>query len=291
MSPSAPFGHDTVRLGPHVEQRHHGDQRAYPSGAPLVVTGRDGRLAIDSARDVVPVDHDGFLLSHFHEDHVVGVEVSGLPARVHVDDLRAVRSWEGFAEASGYEDPAWRELVTTQFSWRAATRAEPLDVDVPIDLGGVTVTPIHLPGHTPGHCGFLVEPDGVLYLGDIDLSGFGPYYGDRTSTLSDTITTLRTVRDVEARVYTTFHHRGHVVGQQAFRKALDRHAAMVWTRHKRVEALLEEGLQDAADMTGRGVVYRPGTQPPWGHEGERRMIELHLERPHLPPSPHEQEHA
>lgn len=33
-------------------------------------------------------------------------------------------------------------------------------------------------GHTAGHSAVLVAPKGVAFIGDIDLSGFGPYYGD-----------------------------------------------------------------------------------------------------------------
>ena len=43
----------------------------------------------------------------------------------------------------------------------------------------------HLPGHTAGHCALVVESEGVAFIGDIDLSGFGPYYGDATSSLAD----------------------------------------------------------------------------------------------------------
>src|SRR5207244_11874187 len=46
------------------------------------------------------------------------------------------------------------------------------------DLGRVSVRVIHAPGHTRGHCCIAIEPDGVLYLGDIDLTSFGPYYGE-----------------------------------------------------------------------------------------------------------------
>lgn len=31
-------------------------------------------------------------------------------------------------------------------------------------------------GHTAGHSALLVAPKGVAFIGDIDLSGFGPYY-------------------------------------------------------------------------------------------------------------------
>jgi glyoxylase-like metal-dependent hydrolase (beta-lactamase superfamily II) len=192
-------------------------------------------------------------------------------------DLPAVRSWEGFEELSGYRSPEWRSLVQVEFSWAAAPHAQVLESDQQIDLGGVAVTPIHLPGHTPGHCGFLIEPDGVLYLGDIDLSSFGPYYGDAAASLEETIASLEQVREIDARIYTTFHHRGHFVGRPAFTAALATHRAVIDARHERVLKLLDSGLTEAKSMTGQGIVYRLGTAPPWGREGERRMIEQHID--------------
>jgi glyoxylase-like metal-dependent hydrolase (beta-lactamase superfamily II) len=66
---------------------------------------------------------------------------------------------------------------------------------------------MHLPGHTAGHCALLVEPQGVAFIGDIDLSGFGPYYGDATSSLAAFRRTLQAV-------YKTCRRRcGHVAPQ------------------------------------------------------------------------------
>ena len=39
----------------------------------------------------------------------------------------------------------------------------------------------------------------MLYLGDIDLSSFGPYYGDAWSDLEDFERSLALVRAIEAR--------------------------------------------------------------------------------------------
>ena len=47
-----------------------------------------------------------------------------------------------------------------------------------IHLGGVNIEVIHTPGHTRGHCAFLIPEARTAYLGDIELSGFGPYYFD-----------------------------------------------------------------------------------------------------------------
>ena len=50
------------------------------------------------------------------------------------------------------------------------------------------------PGHTRGHSAFHVESDDVFFLADIDLSSFGPYYGDAWSDLEDFERSLVQVR-------------------------------------------------------------------------------------------------
>uniref|UniRef100_UPI0005277505 MBL fold metallo-hydrolase n=1 Tax=Streptomyces bikiniensis TaxID=1896 RepID=UPI0005277505 len=84
------------------------------------------------------------------------------------------------------------------------------------DLGGRTVTVVHLPGHTPGHSGYLVEPDGFLYVADIDLTSFGPYYGDPGSSLPDFEASMRRCREIGARWYGTGHQKGVIEGAAAF---------------------------------------------------------------------------
>jgi glyoxylase-like metal-dependent hydrolase (beta-lactamase superfamily II) len=272
-------------LSRHVLQLVPDVGRAYPHGAPLLVSGRTARVVIDSALGVTLPPHDGFLLSHFHEDHVVGVASSGLPARVHAADLAATTSWSGFQASSGYTSPAWRDLVLGDFGWTPVERATALDLDEPIDLGGVRVVPIPLPGHTPGHTGYLVEPDGMLYLGDVDLSSFGPYYGDAGSSLADTERSLDVVADVPARVWATFHHKGSTSSRSTFESSLAAHRAVVGRRSEALRQLLHEGPAgpvDARALVGRGVVYRPGTAPPWGAEGELRMIQQHLHQMGVP---------
>ena len=83
------------------------------------------------------------------------------------------------------------------------------DGDV-FDLGGVTVRVLHLPGHTRGHSAFVIEPDGVAFVGDVDLSSFGPYYGDHWSDLEDFVASIAKVRELDAAHYVTFHHKGIV---------------------------------------------------------------------------------
>jgi glyoxylase-like metal-dependent hydrolase (beta-lactamase superfamily II) len=149
-----------------------------------------------------------------------------------------------------------------------------------VDLGDVTVQLVHAPGHTSGHSVYLIESDSgrVLVTGDIDLSSFGPYYGDAASGLDDFEHTLQHVRAIEADHYVTFHHKGVVDGHESFVQAVDAYAAVIVRRHAQLLQLLEQ-RRTFDELVREGIVYRPGTRPAvFGESVERYTIRRHLER-------------
>src|SRR5262249_15443220 len=118
---------------------------------------------------------------------------------------------------------------------------------------------------------------GVLALGDIDLSSFGPYYGDAVSSLDEFERTLVEVRRLPARWYATFHHIGVIDGQQAFVERLDRYGAVIGAR----EAPLLEYVREprtVAEMVAHRFVYRPHDDVLWADAVERRSAVQHLDR-------------
>src|SRR5205814_10289957 len=129
-----------------------------------------------------------------------------------------------------------RRVVVDDFHWAARPDAQAFDDGDVFELGGCRVRVIYAPGHTRGHSLFHVEPDDVLYLGDIDLSSFGPYYGDAWSSLADFERTLAMVRAIDARWYATFHHIGMLDGRPAFVERLDRFVAVIGRREERLLA-------------------------------------------------------
>jgi glyoxylase-like metal-dependent hydrolase (beta-lactamase superfamily II) len=141
----------------------------------------------------------------------------------------------------------------------------------------VRVRAIHTPGHTRGHTAFLVEPDSVLYLGDIDLSSFGPYYGDAWSDLEDFERTLARVRELRARHYATFHHIGVLDGRDAFLERFDRFRAVIADREARLLAYLREP-HSLDEIARHRFVYRPGDDIPFAEGVELRSMGQHVER-------------
>ena len=259
----------------------------YPQGNSLFVRGPEEALVIDPSLGLVPrrgaLPHaDRVVNSHCHEDHVAGNHLfPDVPWHVHEADLPGLQSLAGFLAIFGYDDAevmkGWERLVRERFHYVERPGAVPFrDGDV-FDLGGgVRVRVIHTPGHTRGHSALFVEPDGVLYLGDIDLSSFGPYYGDAWSDLEDFEKSLARVREIEARHYATFHHIG-VVDRASFVERLERYAAVIADRERRLVAYLAEP-RTLAEVAEHRFVYRRGDAVPFAAPVERRSMRQHLDR-------------
>ena len=273
-------------LGPHVTLIGSPRGGKYPEGRPLLIVGREERVVIDPSLALVgraggAPRADRVLNSHCHEDHVAGNHLyPDTPWHLPAADLPGIASLDGMLAIYGFTGPigeAWARVVVERFHFRPRSDAEAFaDGDV-FDLGGVRIRAIHAPGHTRGHSLFHIEPDDVLYLGDIDLSSFGPYYGDAWSSLEDFERTLTMVRSIDAARYATFHHVGVLTGRAAFLERLDRFAAVIPRR----EAALLEFLAEPRsldEVVAHRFVYRPGDAVDYADVVERRSMRQHIAR-------------
>ncbi len=259
----------------------------YPDGNSLLVRGPEASLMIDPSlgllprRDALPpVDH--VVLSHCHEDHIAGLFLfPDAACHVHEADRLGLLSLEGMLAIYGFSEPIegpWRRALIEQFHYAPRPDACGFAEETVFELGGgVRVRAIPAPGHTRGHCVLSVEPDGALYLGDIDLSSFGPYYGDAWSSLDDFEKSLAFVRDLDARVWITFHHIGVIDDRGAFLARLDRFAAVIRDREERLVAFLAEP-HSLAEVAAHHFIYRPGDAVAFADPVERRSMAQHIER-------------
>jgi glyoxylase-like metal-dependent hydrolase (beta-lactamase superfamily II) len=273
------FGATTVYYG-----AKHGK---YPHGNSLVVRGTNETVVIDPSLGLVEraaaarPRADRVLHSHCHEDHFAGSYLyPDAPWYFQEADLPGIRSLDALMALYGYPEPiysVWRKTVVERFHFTPRPDAKGFrDGDV-FDLGGARVRVIHAPGHTRGHCLFHIEPDDLVYLADIDLSSFGPYYGDAWSELEPFERTLARVREVDARWYATFHHVGVIEGRDAFRERLDRFSAVIADRERRlVDYLAEPHTLD--EIAAHRFVYRPQDPVPFAEAVERRSMSQHLDR-------------
>lgn len=273
-------------FGVHTTVLFGADQGKYPDGNSVLVRGSESSVLIDPSLSVhaasPALQVDQVLLTHAHEDHVAGLSAVRAEAiSVHHRDLAALHSVDGLMELYGIPDatvPVMTEMVVNRFHYAGWPSAVGFDGGARFDLGGVTVTAVHAPGHTGGHCVFVIEPDGVVVCGDIDLSSFGPYYGDAASDLDDFQRTLSEVADIPAAHYVTFHHKGVISGHGSFRAAMADYGTAIGRRQDALIALLDEP-RSLEELVATGIIYRPGTRPHgFGESVERFSIRRHLHR-------------
>lgn len=258
----------------------------YPDGNQVIVQGRDTRVAFDTplvsrhiGDDLDQVDL--LILGHVHEDHAVSQgRLTGARVQVHQADLAAAQSWDGLARHYGYPAPVLatvRAMIERDFSWAPRPDATGYADGALWELGGgVRVRAYHLPGHTAGHCALVEESTGVAFIGDIDLTGFGPYYGDASSSLAQFQRSLERVKDIDACVWVTSHHRGVITERAAFLQAVGRFAHKIDERNDKLLGYLRERPHTLEQLVARRLLYPVGFELPYVESAERRSIALHL---------------
>jgi glyoxylase-like metal-dependent hydrolase (beta-lactamase superfamily II) len=260
------------------------DNGRYPQGNALLVRGTSETILIDPSLTIAadpPPGVDRVLISHCHEDHLAGLfHYPHAPVHVHRDDHLGLGSLDGLMTIYGLPpaiDVDWRRDVVEKYHYAPRPDAQVYVDGDAFDVGGATVRAVHLPGHTRGHSGFLIEPNGVMFLADIDLSGFGPYYGDAWSSLDDFERSIQRCREIEAGTYVTFHHKGVVTGRAEFLALLDAYEAVIDRREQAMLRFLAEP-RTIDEMVAHRFVYRLHVTLLFAEAVERRSAELHLER-------------
>ncbi len=274
-----------ARFGP--ASVHFGEKSGkYPDGNQLLVRGADTLAAFDTplvanrmgdellAADLV-------ILGHVHEDHMAGLHrLPRAQLRVHEADVEAARSWDGLARHYGYRPevlPGMRAMIEKSFHYAPRPDAQPYADGACWDLGGgVRVTAFHMPGHTSGHCVLLVEPGGIAFIGDIDLSSFGPYYGDATSSLAQFRRTLAALKDIPAKIWITSHHKGVVTDREAFLSLLGAFGSRLDAREGAIAAHLKTRPSTLEELVEHRFVYPKHLEELFYDDAERRVIAQHL---------------
>jgi glyoxylase-like metal-dependent hydrolase (beta-lactamase superfamily II) len=276
---------ESRRIGPVTV--HFGEKSGkYPDGNQVVVRGSDSVAVFDTPQVAnripqVLADADLAILSHVHEDHMAGLHLlPGKPVHVHDADLDAVRSWTGMSRHYGYPPPVLDQLrrkIEVDFHYAPRPDAQGYSDGAVWDLGGARVRAVHLPGHTSGHCALLVEPDGIAFIGDFDLSSFGPYYGDATSSLADFRRSLAILGELPASVWITSHHKGVIDDRAQFIDLLRAYTARLDEREARLLQMLAAGPQDLRQLVGQRLLYPPEADDLWVECAEARSIAQHLD--------------
>lgn len=258
----------------------------YPDGNQVLIRGTHTRAAFDTPiiSNYIGSEFDTtelVVMGHVHEDHMAGLHrLPEAEVYVHEADLPAARSWEGlvahFGMTSGEHIAQSLENLQRNFFYAPRPDAQGYQDGMVWELGQSTVRAFHMPGHTAGHSVLLVEPEGVLFIGDIDLTGFGPYYGDACSSLRDFRLSLKRLADIPAKVWVTSHHRGVYTDREHFLNELGLFADKIDQREQRLLTLLGSSPMTLEQLVEKRLLYPPGFNASFVVGAETRTIQQHL---------------
>lgn len=220
-------------------------------------------------------------LSHWHEDHLKYLELfDGLPLRMMAADAAPLGDIETFLDSYGitleeYRD-YWRRVLAADFHFRPRRPTRFFSPGEVIDLGTCTAEVIHAPGHTPGFTAFFFREPAVAFLGDYDLTRFGPWYGDRDGSIDETIASVRRLQQLPAKAWLTSHDDGCFEGDVA--ETFDRYLAVIDEREAKLLDFLA-APHTLAEIVAKCIVYRKPREPRAFFEwGEGAIMGKHLER-------------
>jgi glyoxylase-like metal-dependent hydrolase (beta-lactamase superfamily II) len=244
----------------------------------LIDPGSDRKTLIES-RDTGGVRQ--VWLSHWHEDHFMHLDLfEDIPFWISERDLPPLTGIETFLDWYEMENPEYRAFWTTmlkeQFHYQPRQPARFFQDREIIDLGSLTVEVIPTPGHTPGHLTFYFREPKILFMGDYDLTAFGPWYGDLYSDIDQTIESLNRLKNIPADTWLT----GHETGLFAYSPGTlwGDYEKVIYARENKLLDLLSSP-QTMDQIVEAWIVYgRPREPKEFFEFGERAIMKKHLER-------------
>jgi glyoxylase-like metal-dependent hydrolase (beta-lactamase superfamily II) len=251
----------------------------YVEGAGIVIDPASDRERLTQLRADPGVT--SVWLSHWHEDHLMHLDLfEDVPIWISAPDAPPLSDPDSFMDAYGMdhadERAYWREILATDFHFRPRRPTGFLKEGTEILMDGLTIEVLSTPGHTPGHCAFFFKEQGVLFMGDYDLTKFGPWYGDVDSSIEGTIASIRRLREIPATVWITGHETGLFEDDPG--ELWDRYLDVISTREEKLLDLLNTP-RTLDDIVGAWILYGKPREPKAFFEfGERAHMKKHLEK-------------
>lgn len=242
----------------------------------IIDTGCGSEL-LELIGNLVPVDC--VINSHGHPDHSAGNFLFP-EAPLHGPEEGSDSHGNLFALSQRFFAPdqqlaeRWRPWITKMTGFGDRTPTHWFRDGQVFDFGDLKLTAFHTPGHTKDHYCFFDSDNGTLLSFDIDLTPFGPWYGNKESELGQFRDSVTRILDLKPRLVATSH------SEPVFESVEERfrsYSAVFDVRSDTILGLLSGGAQleelvEAAPIYGR-FPYAERLLRSF----ERRMISLHLQ--------------
>ena len=262
-----------------------GKNGRYPYAHSLYIADGGGIL-VDAGSDPAEIERlrkgngiAAVVMTHYHEDHFkflsrlpdtpVWSSAADAPA---LESLETLLAWYGVL---GNEwDAFYRNLFAEKFPFVPRTVARKFADGEELRFGDTRAFAIVASGHTPGHLCLHFPDDGILFLGDYDLTPFGPWYGDAPCGIDAFRRSARRLAAIPADRFVVSHegpvHRGPIA------EKMDAYLAVIDRREEALRDYLREPRSRGEIIAAR-LIYGPDHDGPWFDYGEWALLSKHLD--------------
>ncbi|MHA2224339.1 MAG: MBL fold metallo-hydrolase [Candidatus Hodarchaeales archaeon] len=159
-----------------------------------------GMGQLEAVRDFFDINSaDLLFFSHYHIDHIVGCRIFSKSRKaIHFSEKDALKNEKTFLDfcyqstQTPYEYETWTQRFleflnydgVSGWSDFALDAVESINPKHSLHIGEKSLELLHLPGHSPGHCGIYDPESLLLFIADIDMRSFGPWYGWKNANLT-----------------------------------------------------------------------------------------------------------
>ncbi len=223
---------------------------------------------------------DQVWLSHWHEDHLGFLNLfNNCTLRLSQRDFPPLTNIEIFLDWYGIKEKhnreIWKNIMISNFNYQPQKEALFLKDDVVIDLGALSVQVVSTPGHTPGQLSFFFPDEEVLFLGDYDLTTFGPWYGDVYSSIEQTTASIHRLKNIPARRWIASHNAG--LFEENPGKLWNDYENVIYQREEKILDFLSEP-KSLDEIAGAWLIYGKPREPQEFFEfNERVLVGKHIE--------------
>lgn len=146
-----------------------------------------------------------------------------------------------------------------------------------LEFGKTKMHVIGAPGHSLGFCCMYFPHYGVIYVADLDLTAFGPWYGGSDGDIDGFLSSCRKIADIDAEFFITGHEIG-IVRKEDFRSRLKLFVEVIEKRDSRIISLISRPLT-LKELVDYGVIYgKKYHVDEWIYMWEYIMVKKHLNR-------------
>lgn len=228
---------------------------------------------------------DRAFVSHSHLDHTAGCrllqELSGCEIMVPEENSDSITTAELLARRFVGEElvQVWMDTYPALTGFRDFTATGTFSHGHEISSGSLSFVALYTPGHLNDHYCFWVPQEKILMGFDIDLSPFGPWYGNPESDIALFRESIARIRELPVETYLSAHARP--LRNPYIHKRLQGFASFFDRRDRTILGLLENSPGMGVDDMVRISPFYDADHADLSDEllwfGEEQMIRKHLE--------------